>query len=234
MNGITHLLTGAIIARVFKRGNGPEAGRYAHDSFPAIFTAIAAILPDIDSSIGIPHAQVTHTIIGALALAAAFTGLVFAMGFPFLREAKIQAFQLLAMAVAGVLAHLFLDFFTYYGGTCAGSPAHVYFWPLWDQSFHLDCIFGAGTATYLARVLVEWAFYSPFLVVLLLYRGIKHKENPLAMLWPVNWLRTPASVSFASRSRPVKASLVLLGIACIGIVVFEVAGVILVDFIGLF
>jgi membrane-bound metal-dependent hydrolase YbcI (DUF457 family) len=232
VNGITHMFTGYLLARAFKRGDG--AGRYAHDSLPAVFTAIAAILPDVDSSIGIPHAQVTHTIIGALVLAAAFTGLVYATGFPFLREAKIPAFQLLAMAVAGVLAHLLLDTFTYYGGPCVGSPAHVYFWPLWLQSFHLDCIFGATPAVYLARVLVEWAFYTPFLAALLLYRGIKHKENPLEMLDPVSWLRGTAGGTFALQSRPVKASLVLLGIVCIGIVVLEVAGVILVDFIGLF
>jgi hypothetical protein len=217
VNGITHLFTGYFLARAFRRGDG--TGMQAHDSFPAMFTAIAAILPDIDSSIGIPHAQVTHTILGALALAAAFTGLAYAMGFPFLREAKIPALQLFAMAAAGVLAHLLIDTFTYYDGPCAGSPAHVYFWPLWDQSFHLDCIFGATPAVYMARVLVEWAFY---------------KENPLAMLCPVSWLRGTAGGAFASRSRPVKASLVLLGVACAAIVVLQVAGVILVDLLGLF
>jgi membrane-bound metal-dependent hydrolase YbcI (DUF457 family) len=232
VNGITHMLTGYFLARAFKKGDG--ANKYAHDSFPAVFTAIAAILPDIDSSIGIPHAQATHTILGALALAVALTGLAYALGFPFLREVKIPAVQLLAMAAAGVLSHLLLDTFTYYDGPCVGSPAHVYFWPLWGQSFHLDCLFGATPAVYLARVLVEWAFYSPFLVVLVLYRGIKHKENPLAMLCPVSWLRGSSGETFASRSRPVKASLVLLGIACAAIVVLQVAGVILVDFLGLF
>jgi membrane-bound metal-dependent hydrolase YbcI (DUF457 family) len=226
------MLTGYFLARAFKKGDG--GSKHAHDSFPAVFTAIAAILPDIDSSIGIPHAQATHTIIGALALAVAFTGLIFTMGFPFLREVGMPVVQLLAMATAGVLSHLLLDTFTYYGGPCVGSPAHVYFWPLWGQSFHLDCLFGATPAVYLARVLVEWAFYSPFLVVLALYRGIKHKENPLAMLCPVSWLRSTTGGAFASRPRPFKASLVLLGIVCIGIVVLEVAGVVLVDLLGLF
>ncbi len=231
MNGITHLFTGYFLAQLFRGGDGNERNR--PDSFPAVFTAIAAILPDIDSSIGIPHAQATHTILGAMALAVAFTGVVFAMGFPFLREERLPLVRLLVLAVVGVSSHLVLDIFTYYGGTCVGSPAHVYFWPLWGQSFHLDCLFGATPGAYLARVLVEWAFLSPFLVVLVLYRGIKHKENPFAMLWPLSWLRGSAGVTFASRPRPVKISVVLLGIVCTGVVVLEVAGVILVDLLGL-
>lgn len=231
VNGLTHLFTGYFIARAFKRGDG--AARHGHDSFPAMFTAIAAILPDIDSSIGIPHAQATHTILGALVLAVTFAGVVYLMGFPFLRAAKVPALQLLAMAVAGVLSHLLIDVFTYYDGTCAGSPAHVYFWPLWGQSFHLDCIFGTSSPVYLARVLVEWAFYSPFLVLLLLYRAIKLKENPLAMMNPLSWLREAGAGEFAQRVRPVKISLVILGIACNGFVAFEVASVILGDLLGI-
>ncbi|MEX2682074.1 MAG: metal-dependent hydrolase [Candidatus Sigynarchaeota archaeon] len=233
MNGITHLITGYFVARLFRMGRGTGKEMYMHDSFPAVFTAIAAILPDIDSSIGIPHAQATHTIIGALALAAAFTGIVFAIGFPFLREMRLPFARLLVLAIAGVSSHMLLDVFTYYGGTCAGAPAHVYFWPLWGQSFHLDCIFGASTAMYVARVLVEWAFYSPFLAVLLLYRGIKYRENPLAMLYPVSWLRGSANTTFASQTKPVKASLVLLGTFCTAVMMLEIAGVI-VDLFGLF
>ena len=231
MNGITHLVTGYFLARLFGPGQG--AARYKHDSFPAVFAAIAAILPDIDSSIGLPHAQATHTIIAALALAAAFTGIVYAIGFPFLREARLPLGRLLVLAVAGVSSHLLLDVFTFYGGTCAGAPAHVYFWPLWGQSFHLDCIFGASPAIYAARVIVEWATYSPLLLVLLLYRGIKHKENPLAMLYPPSWLRDSPGMTFASQTRPVKASLVLLGTLCAAVVVLEIAGVVLVDLLGL-
>ncbi|MBN2151878.1 MAG: metal-dependent hydrolase [Candidatus Lokiarchaeota archaeon] len=231
MNGVTHLVTGYFLARLFRPGKGAE--RYRHDSFPAVFTAIAATLPDIDSSIGIPHAQATHTILGALALAFVFTGVVFAMGSPFLREARLSFVQLLVLAVAGVSSHLFLDVFTYYGGTCVGSPAHVYFWPLWNQSFHLDCIIDATPPVYAARVLVEWAFYSPFLLVLLVDRGIKHKENPFAMLYPASWLRGTADPEFTSRPRPVKASLVLLGIVCAAVVVLQVAGIVFVDLAGL-
>nr|MDO8110140.1 metal-dependent hydrolase [Candidatus Sigynarchaeota archaeon] len=225
MNGITHMVTGYFIARLFRRNPGKQ--RFAHDEFPVLFTAFAAILPDIDSSIGIPHAQATHTLVIAALLAVAYTAVVFLAGFPFLRKARYAFSQLLVLALLGVISHLALDIFTYYGADCSTALAHQYFWPLWNQSFHLDCLIAPMPPVYLLRALVEWAFYSPFLLVVLIYRGFKHKENPLAMFNPTAWLRRATGENYASQPGAIKIVLVLLGCTYIVIGVLEAVGVFL-------
>ncbi|NMC07196.1 MAG: hypothetical protein GYA24_18410 [Candidatus Lokiarchaeota archaeon] len=68
----------------------------------------------------------------------------------------------------------------------------------------------------------------------LLYRAFKCKENPLDMLNPVSWLRETGYERFSSCPRPVKESIAILAAACIGLVAFEVASVVLGDLISIF
>jgi hypothetical protein len=226
MNGITHLVTGYFIARIVRRSPGEP--RHAHDEFATVFTAIASMVPDIDLAIGIPHATITHTLVMACLLAIGYATLVFAIGFKFFRKAHISLVQLIALALLAVLGHLGLDIFTYLGKDCATTQAHLYFWPAWNQSFHLDCLIAPVSWVYLMRVLVEWAFYSPFLLVLLVYRGIKYKENPFAMFFPDSWLKRANMESFYDQSRIMKGVLVILDAIFMAIIVVELLGAVIV------
>ncbi len=222
MNTATHLLAGMLIARLFRKEG--SSGHYGPGEFPVLFTGVSALLPDLDAAFGIPHAQATHTSIVTLLLATAWTLVVVAAGRPFLVASRTGVKRLFLLSLVGAGSHLVLDIFTYYNGDCSATAAHVYFWPLWNQSFHLDCIFGPSQDVYLTRVLIEWAFFSPFLLAVWLYRGARYRENPFMAFSPRAWLVTGGLDLFHVQPFSVKASVVMLLVVSMAVIVAEGLG----------
>ena len=122
MNTATHLVTGMLLARLFTNRRTGE--RFGHGEFAVLFTGVAALLPDLDSVLGLPHAQATHTGTGAIVLAVAWAGLAWLAGRSFVKQAGVGFTTLLLLSLAGVASHLVLDTFTYYKGDCLNTAAH--------------------------------------------------------------------------------------------------------------
>lgn len=225
MNGLAHLAAGWVLARQFREPR--TASRYRQDSCPALFLVLAGMLPDADSLVGLPHAQATHTALAALALATAFAAGVFALGRPWFRAWGLTFRRLLAVAFTGVTAHLVLDIFTFYGGPCEGAPAHVYFWPWWAQSFHLNCLFGSSPAVRAVQQVIEWGIATPLLVGWLVYRGLRYGENPLALLRPGHWRRLVEEASGQPLSGRGKTRFVLLSLLFVAGLLISLVGAVL-------
>lgn len=181
MNGLTHFAFGFFIARyLLKRRNG---------SFSVLLVSIGALIPDIDSFIGIfipfEHGVFTHTIIGGLLFTSIYAASIWGIGCSFLRENGYSFAVVLGLASLGMVSHLFLDSFTYYVSYQVDGAHHMYFWPIWDFPVHINTIFPG--ATYQIRVLVEVLVSVALGVIILIYGWIIKKENPFSMFNANNW-----------------------------------------------
>ncbi len=188
MNTATHFFTGYFLIRLFSRQRkGSEPKRYSHDEYLTLFIGLAAILPDITEYWGV-HGTWTHTIVFGTLLAILYASVVFLTNKDFFRRYSVTLGHLVLISFVGVMSHLFLDIFTHQDFRCAEAVAagkHIYFWPIWDMSFHLDCLFGWSRLT---RTLIE-VVYSVALAGLLIYRWKIHDENPFALLDSKNWTK---------------------------------------------
>ena len=129
MDNVTHTLTGVALAQ-------SGLGRRSRGALAAL--VLASNLPDIDCLFGLEgtaaylqhHRDLSHSVVGAplLALALAAALRLFLKGSRFL--------DLLAAALAGVTAHVFMDLWTSYG-TRVFSPFDRTFYT-WDLVFIVD------------------------------------------------------------------------------------------------
>jgi len=109
------------------------------------------------------------------------------IAYPFLHLAQITRRTVFFVTQGAVLGHLMIDLFTY-NSDCTANRTHLYFWPVWDQSFNLNCVFNDSTAVFVVRVLVEWAICFPISLTIVTFRWYFRKENPFEMLFPAHWV----------------------------------------------
>lgn len=176
MNTFCHFLFGYWLARLRK---------HRYDQFESFFLAFASIVPDLDLILAIPHATWTHTLLISLGMGLGFVLLTGLIGSKFLKQIHFSFFMMLVYAIIGILGHLFLDIFTYLHEDCATSLAHQYLWPWVDLSFHMNCLWPG--VEYWHRVVIEWVFVFPPLVIWMLYNWVKKGENLFHVLSPKHW-----------------------------------------------
>jgi LexA-binding, inner membrane-associated putative hydrolase len=207
MNEIIHLLTGYLIAFLMRKER--ENKYFNNGRFEVIFCGISALLPDLVEFLtpGRPHGSWTHTIIFGTLMAIVYASLTFVAGRKLFRKQGIFYLRLILLSWLCVMSHLVLDTFTHQKFRCTEAVAnglHIYFWPIWDQSFHLDCLFGWS---YLTRALIEWAFYIPLVLIFLIYRKKKYQENPFHCLNYHNWFKIEANHENIEAKTPVQENL---------------------------
>jgi len=176
MNTFCHFLFGYWLARVRK---------HKYDQFESFFLAMASILPDLDIILPITHATWTHTLLIALGMALGFAVITQVFGHKFLKQIRFSLPLMLGYAVVGVLGHLFLDIFTYLRADCANTFAHQYFWPWMDLSFHMNCLWGG--VEYWHRIIIEWVFVFPPLLIWVLYNWKKKGESLVHVFSVQHW-----------------------------------------------
>ncbi len=182
MNFFTHFFTGYAIARGLK---------YQNDRFEAFYLSAAATIPDFDTLVGLfwpefSHAVFTHTILGGLLFALVFFGCSVLLLHSFFAKLGIPLTRLLGLTLLGLASHFILDIFTYIQPSCV-TDAHLYFWPLWDLSFHMNCIWPG--VEYWVRILVEVIYTTILVGILLFYDWKVKKYNPFYTLVPAFWWR---------------------------------------------
>lgn len=176
MNLVTHFLTGYFIARGLK---------YKHNQFETFFLGICAIIVDIDSIIpGLAHATWTHTILIGMLIGLITAIVVKLVLHDFTKKIGLTWGRAIFLAFLGIASHLIVDVFTFH--EVCETDAHIYFWPIWEQSFHMNCIWPG--VSYTLRIVIE-VVYTAVLIIALLFRLIKNKENPFEMFWYKNWLK---------------------------------------------
>ncbi len=179
MNFITHFLTGYGIARGLK---------YQNDRFEAFYLSATAIIPDFDLFVSLfwpefAHGVFSHTILGGLLFAFGFFGFAVLLLHSFLRRLDIKWTRLLALTMIGLATHFLLDIFTH-TKTTLPSDAHLYFWPFWDFSFHMNYIWGVD---YWVRILVEVVYTGILVILIVFYDWFAKKHNLFYMFVPKFW-----------------------------------------------
>ncbi len=225
MNSITHFLTGYLLGRiVFKKKN---------DHFIPFFCGMVAILPDIDQFLHLiipiqifEHAVITHTIIGMLILTLLYTLVNWAVGRRFLKNININFKLLIMVALAAMLSHLIIDIFTYREDIWT-TNAHLYFWPLWNFSFHLNAFFHQSVFPniYLIRLAIEIIYSAILGIYIIFYQWAYKKENPFLMFNPKLWLNyLPQSADLSKNKKEAyllsAINIIILILAIIGIVAY--------------
>lgn len=180
MNGIVHFSTGYLAGRALG---------YREYRFEALYMAVAAYSPDFDAWLSpfshfFAHGIWTHTLIGVVAMSLVLS--VVARGvIAWIRPPEPVSFvRLWGLAFLGGTTHLFLDTFTFYESQ-VDAIHHMYFWPFWNFSWHINTIF-PGTS-YTTRVLVEVLYC---VMVALFIGGCQwgyRKQNPFRMFVPRGW-----------------------------------------------
>lgn len=185
----THFLTAYLLARLLLRNQKGATDPRPQSALFLLCGAVMGLIPDtMEPFFGWSHATWSHTIVGVSGLAVLFALIFWVLIGPVLSAENIPFRRFLLMMWVATMSHLELDIVTHTGFTCDQAVAdfkHIYFWPLWDQSFHLDCLFGWS---YAVRTVLEWMVYLPVLLAILGYRWKKYGENPFAMLSPKNWV----------------------------------------------
>ena len=190
MNEITHFLTGYLLARLVK--DKSTGKRYEYWRFECFFTAIAAWIPDIDYVINkitpMEHGVITHTILGAMALALILSTITWLSFHKFPENLRIGFWRLLFLATIGVLSHLILDIVPYLPDDPAARQQeldhHMYFWPLSRFPVHINTLF--PDATYTIRVVIE-IVYSAIIGLYLLYDWLIKRKFFMLSLNPSAW-----------------------------------------------
>ncbi len=180
MNFITHFLTGYGIARGLK---------YQNDRFEAFYLSAAAIIPDFDLLLNLfwtdfAHGVYTHTILGGLLFAFGFFGFAFLLLRSFLAKVDIKWTRLLTLTIIGLASHFLLDIFTH-TRTSSPTDAHLYFWPFWDFSFHMNYIWPG--VDYTVRILVEVVYTAALAGLIIIYDWFVKKYNLFFMFVPKFW-----------------------------------------------
>ncbi|MHA1340857.1 MAG: hypothetical protein ACTSRZ_12740 [Promethearchaeota archaeon] len=212
MNEFFHFLTGYFLAIYFWQKNIIKAEKTSYLDFEeneelhfnkkifinlrnnfkniyffSMYLGIAALLPDFDSILMLEHGTITHTIIGTTILAISFGSIIYFTGKIVWKILFFNYQRFLFYTFIAAYSHLFLDIFTHQKFDPVGCiTKHIYFWPIWNQSFHLDCLFGLS---YSFRIICEFAIYAPILFLLLLYRWRKYKDDFFCILNYKLWQR---------------------------------------------
>lgn len=189
MNELIHIFTGYFIALVWLNSKMKTQNAFQTHKWILILTGIAALLPDLAEGFTptFGHGTWTHTILGASMCAIFFTLFVYSICKQQITLHQITGRQFFFLNWIAAMSHLVLDIVTHQQFRCVEASAdfkHIYFWPVWNQSFHLDCLFGW---TYLTRALLEWAVYIPIITIWLIIRWRKFQENPLQIFNPRLW-----------------------------------------------
>jgi membrane-bound metal-dependent hydrolase YbcI (DUF457 family) len=186
MNEGLHFFTGYLIALAYLKPKDQK--RTAYWGFGAFIGGFSGLLPDVGELFGnFGHGTWTHTILVASLMAVVLASIIILFARDLLFYIGIQPKQLVMLMWLAAMSHLVLDIFTHQQFECVQAELdfkHIYFWPFWGQSFHMDCLFGWS---YLVRIVVEWAIYLPIIVGILFYRHRKYGENPFASLNFHHW-----------------------------------------------
>ena len=180
MNFITHFLTGYGIARCMK---------YRNDQFEAFYLSASAVIPDFDTLVGFfwpafAHGVFSHTIVGGVLFAMGFFAVTLLILSSFLRHLNLKWPRVLALTMIGLSSHFILDIFTH-TQTSTPSDAHLYFWPIWNFSFHMNYIWPG--VDYSIRVLVEVVYTAILVILIVFYDWLTKNHNPFYMLVPRFW-----------------------------------------------
>lgn len=223
MNTVTHFFTGFLVARIlFKKKN---------DHFLCLFAAMVAILPDSDQFIHLiiplsifEHAVFTHTIIGALLFTVVYTLIIWGIGRNFLKSIDVGLKYLFIIALAAIASHLILDIFTVHANVYT-TNAHLYFWPFWDFSFHLNRFFPVSMSSQvqLARTIIEVIYTALIVAYIVFYQWVYKKENPFFMFFPDKWLDYAKDAELKEKVRKLASYLLVLNLAIIICMVLYIA-----------
>ena len=172
------------------------------------------------------HAVVTHTIIGMSILTSLYLLMNWVIGRKFLNKIGLSLKVLIMVALVGMLSHLILDVFTYREDIIT-TNAHLYFWPLWNFSFHLNAFFPKSIYPniYIIRLAIE-IIYTAFIgSYIIFYQWSYKKENPFLMFNPNFWLHyLPESVEIKFYKKYAYAlaisNFALLGLISLGVVAY--------------
>ena len=192
-----------------------------------------AILPDIDQFLHLifpipllEHAVFTHTIIGMILITLLFTIMNWAIGHKFLNNLDINFKLLTIVALSGMFSHLILDVFTYREDILT-TNAHLYFWPFWNFSFHLNAFFPQSVYPdiYIIRLVIEVVYTAIIGIYIIFYQWGYRKENPFFMFNPKLWLNyLPESVDKNQNKKYAYSllitNLLLLGLISVGMVAY--------------
>jgi membrane-bound metal-dependent hydrolase YbcI (DUF457 family) len=203
MNELFHFFTGYLIVLWARNRMDPSHEKTTRHPASGVLTfcgGMAGLIPDIYEFLYpvMGHATWTHTIIGTVGLSLVFGILMWLLIKQYLPASQQKFAWVVGILILAAFSHLFLDIFTHTKFRCEEAVAsftHIYFWPIWDISFHLDCLFGWS---YGVRVLIEWSVYLPLLFGTLLWRWKNRGEHPLAVF---NW-KTWAEFSTPGKKIP--------------------------------
>jgi hypothetical protein len=166
MNFVIHFLVAVLVARCLG---------YKHDQFETFFIGVAGCLPDIDSIVYFwgYHGTYTHTILIGIGIAFIFAEIVNIIENSLMKDLGVSIKNLCELAILGVLLHLFLDLDTLSSYPCATTIEHMYFWPIWLQSFQGDCL--SANFQMWHRDLIEYSILL-LMIIIFGYRWLKKKE----------------------------------------------------------
>ena len=185
MNWLTHFFTGYALARLLG---------YKHDDFKTFYISLSCTIPDFDFLFipFIPHGTWTHTIAFGSFLTLVYI-FVFSVVLKKMPDIQFPGFRFLFMfAFLGFGIHLFQDIFTYLKSDCNTTIAHLYFYPISNASYHMNCLWQG--IEYWHRIVIEYVYFIPLMGVVL-YRWKKYNENPLDMLRKKNWIKNAGKSS---------------------------------------
>ncbi len=118
-----------------------------------------------------------------------FIIVVLAVGRKFLLKLEIDAKLLIIVGLTVLASHFILDIFTYREDVLT-SNAHLYFWPIWNLSFHFNAFFHQSVYPniYTVRIIIEIIYTGLIGIYILFYQWAYRKENPFFMINPKLWL----------------------------------------------
>jgi len=190
MNELVHFFIGYLVLLLFVKKNEISNQNQNHiRNFLLFYGGFAALIPDIMEYpfFGLGHGTWTHTILFGTILSIIVTTLIYLLAKPEFHNENLPYHQILFVFWLATMSHLVLDIGTHTKFECIQAEAemrHLYFWPIWNKSFHLDCLFGWS---YSIRILIEWAIVVPFLIGILVWRLKKRQENPFRVFNPKLW-----------------------------------------------
>lgn len=190
MNEGVHFFTGYLIFMGFlNHFEKNSAKQVTIKNFLLFYGGFAGLIPDLMEYpfFGLGHGTWTHTILFGSVLSIFVTTLMYVLAKPEFNENNISYVTILFIAWIATMSHLILDIGTHTKFDCLQAEIdmrHIYFWPLWNQSFHLDCLFGWS---YTARIIIEWVICIPILIGMLIWRLKKCHENPFIVFNMKTW-----------------------------------------------
>jgi membrane-bound metal-dependent hydrolase YbcI (DUF457 family) len=180
MNGLVHFSTGYLAGRALG---------YREYRFETLYVALAAYSPDFDIQLQLvspffAHGIWTHTLAGVAVMSFVLSVIAKGAMMWFKPSASVPFARLWGLALLGGMSHLLLDAFTFYESP-ADAIHHMYFWPVWNFSWHINTMFPA--ASYTLRVCVEVLYSIVVAAIILLYQWAGRKQNPFRMFASRDW-----------------------------------------------